>query len=512
MAANFKKEKRNVIPRWRSFRDTLALGELESPSSRPKRNPSDQYLRERLRDWSTNRTVWHAADAVTAAVAINRPDLAREPAEFLLSQTTAPAAARYLADRALNGNSENLVTSFVTPEAEREEIYDAIHSGRHRLSEDPRNAIQWVDLARHYTTLGLDIQAQRAIAVAVSLSKNNRFVLRTASRFYVHQGEADRAHSLVKNADGVRNDPWLLAAEVALASAAELPSRFAHVGRKLLQDRSLNPANVTELAGELATLELAHGKIRNAKKLFQQSLLRPNENSLAQAEWAWDQVAGHKLNVDEYKVPFNFEAQAWHFFSVGQWDEALSCSKNWLNDQPFSHRPAVLATYIASTIFEDYQSSIDIAERSLIPNPNNPILLNNLAFAYAELGQLSEAQSALDRVDNTNSAPGDRVCLLATQGLIYYRRGVREQGRAFYRKAIEIAASENLARHHAEAFVHFALEEIRSRSADIGEVVSAAESSAGNFSDSGIAVLCERLRMMQNENIGRAEERAGSTS
>jgi tetratricopeptide (TPR) repeat protein len=504
VAATFKKEKRNVIPRWRSFKDTVALGELEAPAVIPRQVPNEHYLSERLWDWSSNRTIWHAADLLATALVLRRPDVAVEAGEFLLSEPSAPPAARLLAQRLLRPNPEASIANFTEPD--QEEIHAAIHRGRQRLTDDPRNAIQWIDLARNYTTLGLGAQAERAISVAVSLSNNNRFVLRTAARFYVHRGEADRAHSLIRNAPAVRIDPWLLAAEVALAGAADIPPRFAHVGRKMLQDRSMSPANVTELAGELATLELASGKVRSAKKLFHQSLVQPNENSLAQAEWAWDQLSGHKLDVDQYRVQCNFEAQAWHFFSTGEWEQALSRSKNWLNDQPFSHRPAVLATYIASTIFEDYQTSIDIANRSLVPNPDNPILLNNLAFAYAEVGNLLQAQRALDKVDGGNAAPADRVCLLATQGLIHYRQGLREMGRTFYRRAIELAAKEKLKRHHAEAFVHFALEEIRSHSLDTGEVVSAAESTADSFSDAGIAVLLERLRILRKEAAEKTEQ------
>lgn len=463
--------------------------------------PSDGQLQRRLWEWSQNRTVWHAADLVGAAFILRQPEVARDAADFLLSSDDAPSAAKSLARRLQNQKFEGPFAEVVSAVEDFEAIYSAIHLARERLEDDPRNAIQWIDLARQYTSLGLDNRARRAVGVAISLNKNNRFILRAAARFYVHQGEVDHAHELVRTAPATPFDPWLLSAEVALAAAAEVPPRFAHIGRKLLGDASVNPLSLTELAGELGTLELSNGKVRNAKKLFRQSLANPNENSLAQAEWAWRQVTGHQLNVNEFSVPYNFEAQAWHSFERGLWENALENSQRWLVDQPFSRRPAILGSYVASSILEDYKTGIDILERSLIPNPNDPILWNNIAFAYANTGQIEKAQDALNRTNTLKPTPSDQVCLYATQGLVYFRQGLVENGVNFYKKALELAASQKLARWYATALLNLALEEIRAHWKGSEQTADMAAAAAGGFTDEGMQVLARRLTQKRHESV-----------
>ena len=139
-----KKEKRNVIPRWRSFHQTLALGELaRSPKDLP--STEDGQLEKRVWEWKRDRTIWHASDLVSCAFILQQPDLAREAAEFILTARNAPVAAVSLASTLLNRNTDAAQT-----EAGSENTVDAhqaIHRARERLREDPRNAIQWVDLA-----------------------------------------------------------------------------------------------------------------------------------------------------------------------------------------------------------------------------------------------------------------------------------------------------------------------------------------------------------------------------
>jgi tetratricopeptide (TPR) repeat protein len=498
LAGIVQKQKRNVIPRWRSFKETLGLGELVLAPKDSSSQPSDDQLLRREWEWNRNQTIWHAADLVGSAFILQRPEIAREAAEYLLSNANSPSAAKSLARHLLNQTPNDPVVEIVGATEDFKEIYASIHLARGRLHDDPRNAIQWIDLSRQYTILGLDEQADRAVRIALSLNKSNRFIVRAAARFYVHRGELDRAHDLLRNAPGVRSDPWLLSAEVALAAAADMPPHFAHLGRKVLTDKSANPRSLTELASALGTLELSDGKVRNARKLFQQSLANANENSLAQAEWAWEQVEGHQLNIKEFNVPYNFEAQAWNSYENGLWDSALASSRRWLVDQPFSSRPAMLGSYIAS-MMEDYEGGIEILTRSLIPNPDDTILLNNIAFAYANVGQLPKAQEALNRAKSGKQSLPNQVCLYATQGLVSYRLGDVSGGREFYQKALELAATNKFARLYAEAFLYLALEEIRTDSEDAKETAEIAMKTSERHHDKSIQVLRERLTKRQSE-------------
>src|SRR4051812_36598271 len=92
----------------------------------------------------------------------------------------------------------------------------AIRYLRRRLQTSYENPIALIDLARHHLALGSEKSAERAVRAAVSLAPTNRFVLRSASRFFVHKGEPDRALGLLRREGRVKSDPWLLACDIAV--------------------------------------------------------------------------------------------------------------------------------------------------------------------------------------------------------------------------------------------------------------------------------------------------------
>jgi tetratricopeptide (TPR) repeat protein len=498
MAASVKKEKRNVIPRWRSFRDTLALGELDAFQQQRPELPAQQigFAAERIQAWQSRRSVWTAADLVGAALALQEPEQARDAASFLLNAPGAPTPVKRLASKLLDGEQSPTLTEIRDNVEEMDEVSSSIHSTRSLLSAHPQNPIRWVDLARYYTILGLRSRAARAMAVAIGLNSTNRFVLRAASRFYLHYGDPDRAHFLLKNSPPVKQDPWLLAAEIAVAAASDKSPVFVREGRSCLEAGKFRASELTELTSELATLEFTNGKIRGAKKLFKSSLASPNENSLAQAGWVSEHV-GLNLNVGAFDIPLKFEAEAWNMFEVSSWEAALKNARLWLLDQPFSSRPATLASYLASSVFQDYGQCIDIVERSLLSNPNDITLLNNLAFALAMNGDAKQAQEILNKVDIESVPEIDRVVLIATQGLIHYRSERIREGRESYLRAVEIAAENGDRIHHAIAMLYLANEEVRAKTPDCTETLEVALKVAQQASEyPTLKVFINRMKAM----------------
>lgn len=120
-----------------------------------------------------------------------------------------------------------------------------------------------------------------------------------------------------------------MAAEVGVASVAGIPPHFAKVGFALVEDEGLPDFSVSELASSLATLEMQEGSLKKAKKYFRRSLLRPTENSVAQAEWVSKVLGGLEVDVQEYKVPRPFEARALDSFKKGRWEDAVRWSQQW---------------------------------------------------------------------------------------------------------------------------------------------------------------------------------------
>ena len=97
---------------------------------------------------------------------------------------------------------------------------------RGELAEYPRNPLLWSDLSRLYTSVNSKDKATRSMQVALSLARNDRFVLRGASRLFLHQGEKEKAHKLLESAETLKADPWILAAEIATASAYNKTSKY----------------------------------------------------------------------------------------------------------------------------------------------------------------------------------------------------------------------------------------------------------------------------------------------
>ena len=100
---------------------------------------------------------------------------------------------------------------------------------------------------------GESARALRAMTVAAALGPNSRFVVRCAARLFLHVHDTRKALSVIRNAAGSKRDPWLLAAEIAVASASQLPSTLARIGKLRNEDEALSLFERTELSSALAT-------------------------------------------------------------------------------------------------------------------------------------------------------------------------------------------------------------------------------------------------------------------
>lgn len=301
---------RRIVPRWRDHQTTLALGELSDSKSFSRASGSDsEALARRASEWRHTPTIWHAADLLSSAFVLGVADQFSDAVNFIRgNRNLAPRPLIELADKIANPPKEPPLRN---PEMmEEETVRRLVHRVRLRLRSEPRNAIQWVELARLYTLLGESARALKSMGIATELGGDNRFVVRSAARLFLHEHDAGRALRTIRNASGAKTDPWLLAAEIAVASAARSPSLLAKVGRRRNEDSALSEFERTELSSALATLELESGKNRQARQLFRRSLAAPNENSAAQAEWANGQIGGLELRGSLVDVPRSFEVHA----------------------------------------------------------------------------------------------------------------------------------------------------------------------------------------------------------
>ena len=284
---------RHVIPRWRSLGATVDSGELAMPRNATEtstRNPSKQLVR-RLEAFRLRPDRFTAADVIETAIVEQLPEEAVRPARILLMLGSgAPPLLREQASRLLrevHGEDEFLGKTEDDPGS----ICRSIALWRLATRSYPRDPLAWVELALGYVTVGKNEFALRAMAVALQLAPNDRHVLRSASRLFLHRRDAEQAHDLLRNNAATRADPWLMAGEIALSALAERSPRFFKTGAALVAEGGMQPLHLSELASAIGTVHLKEGN-RKARKLFDISLVDPTGNSLAQAEWVNPRLGG----------------------------------------------------------------------------------------------------------------------------------------------------------------------------------------------------------------------------
>jgi len=370
-------------------------------------------------EFRTEQSAWYAADLLAAAIARHDRAIADEVVTFLARDKTTSPAARAFADAYRRGEDAEL-----SPVA-GDEIAARLQKARASLSEYPRNAVMWSDLALYYTLVGKLYDAEPAMRTAVRLATNQRFILRCGARFFVHQNDVERAHTLLRDAEATPHDPWLLAAEIATATAADGRSRLIQHGRSMLKSGNYHRGHLSELASALGRAEMDAPTVqrRQVRRLFHLSLESPTENSIAQAAWA--HMRGTAIEgFESANAPRNFEARAWGAFTAGKFEKALDYAQKWFLDQPFSARPAELASFIATALMNKHDLAIRILMRATKPNPKAALLWNNLAFAHAMQNEVSQAKDAIQRaVESRPQSVTDQLSVSATRGMIAFREG-----------------------------------------------------------------------------------------
>jgi tetratricopeptide (TPR) repeat protein len=254
----------------------------------------------------------------------------------------------------------------------------------------------------------------------------------------------------------------LLSAEIALSQVAETRPSYYKAGLSFLSDGNHLPRQLTELAGAVATTELLDGSRRKAARFFRQSIVDPNGNALAQAEWATPAFGATLVSESSLRLADEaFEAKAFHLHRTGKFEDVPAVCNQWSSEEPFLIRPYEFGAQAANLI-EDHETALLLARRGLHIRPNAAKLLNSAAFALANLGMLDEAEALLQRV----KADADDDSLLVTEanrGLVAFRRGETELGTSLYKKAIDGFRYRQRTYLTTSARLYFAREALRAK-------------------------------------------------
>jgi tetratricopeptide (TPR) repeat protein len=478
MSSSQPEKRRHLLPRWLASKTSITTGELTPAVPGTPSPKEDVHFDLRKNEWERERSVDVAAELVGSAIVLGRESEVEAAARMLAEATSdVSVTLREMAQQALGiGPKRPPPPRPSRPgRLDRPPVYLRISRLRHHLQVNPRDAYGWLDLGRLYAILGQNERALRPVQIALAIVPEDRLVLRTSARYFVHINQSDRAHRVLAGAKATASDPWLMAAEIAVSQHAELPSRMANRGQRGLKDDKWTHRSRSELAGSLATLFLEDGAGAKARQLFRESLVDPTENAVAQAQWAVPRTAGLVVPPQLFLAPMTHEARALHDYTAGQWSDALERCWDWQEFEPTSSRPTITGSYIAGVAFEDGDAMLEFTDRGLAAEPHNQFLLNNRAVGLIYQGHLAEAERLLLGIVIDQAPMPAKATLYATTGMLLFRSGDMATGRSFYEKAITHPHVRQDRRFNALALWHLAREEARSGTAETPRAIARAE-------------------------------------
>jgi tetratricopeptide (TPR) repeat protein len=388
-----------------------------------------------------------------AALGFEDPELYRA-AQFIIESPSASSEVKKLAASRLpeaHVGAENHASST--------KATFQIRTLKKKLVSYPRNPVAHVEIARAYVLSGQIEKANQHFRIAIELAPTSRFVLRSAARFDVHRGDLER--SLKTLANIADHDPWIAAAYVSVADLSNKSLKKVKSIRALL-DKVRDPAQVSELAAALGTLELKSAGLKKARKYFQLSSVAPNENVVAQLYWL-SKNYGVAFDQELLDRGQTYEARAQSAAGTQSWPAAVESCWKWLDDEAFSIRPAYVGGFIASEMMQDFKTAQEFAHRGLLSNPKAVGLMNNLAYSLIMDANLRDGNEYLERAKQLaeHEEEQQKLVLRATEGLMSYRRGNSDEGARLYMSAILRAHELNAKSLMQLAYLHFCYEEIR---------------------------------------------------
>lgn len=454
MAIIYEIKERRVIPNWRDFKRTLQIGELGL--NHP--NNLDINIDRIVNDWSITKNIGTAAELINAAFISDKSDFSElnDAISLIKSNPKNSSSSLQSLIKSIEGKSivkeGNSPSKFILEKdvdtidefqafINNKSLFKVIHRTKNRSKNELFNPIVWVELARLYTMHGQEVKAERALLTALHLAPDNRFVLRSATRFFIHTDQFDKALFYLRKSGSIKHDPWLISAHIATSSIMDRFSPLIKDGERLILSNNFSPFELTELYSSLGTLEFNDGSFKKAKQLFDKSMIQPNDNSLAQMEWVSKEDSRFIFNPFAYESVINpFEAYALDHYENGNWKDAFYNCVKWFLDVPFSKRPILLGSYIAGSLLKDKDASILLCEVGLQANPHDPTLLNNIIYELATSDNLEGANKYINQIKeiNISSLPNEsKVTIQATLGLVALRNKEFEIGKKLYELAIE---------------------------------------------------------------------------
>lgn len=456
MSRIYEIEHRLLIPNWRDFKRTVLIGELGSNTKPKDINIDNAQIKS---DWQNGKNIGVAADLIGASFISN--DLASEelndaikfvennvndassPLISLINKIKCEQNPSIEDQKTILENNIGSINEFNSLASI--ELFNKLIASTKGLTKSYNlNSIFWVELARLYTIKNQISKAEKCFLVALNLAPNNRFVLRSAVRFFIHSHDAEKALFYLRKSQSIKSDPWLISAHIASSNLLGRHSIFIKNGINLISSKNHSSFDLTELSSSIGTLEFENGSFKKAKPFIDLSRVAPNDNSLAQLEWLSKKESKFQFqpNLSE-RVVNPFEAMAYENFQKGRFMEAFYSCINWYLDFPYSKRPLIFGSYIAS-LNGDFNASIILCTVGLRLDKSEIGFINNIIYAYCLSNNLLPAEKYLNQLNYSEVqqlSSEERIMLQATVGLYNMRNGNYEEGKALYKFSMENSRS-----------------------------------------------------------------------
>ena len=478
------KSPRRVVPRWRSSAITALLPEARAASAGKKHDLSVE-VDQKKSDFRRNGTLPVAAELMFLSMTAD-------------DEPTAKAAAKFILSSELNLKSTRLfrvATQLVMPDVivtRETDPKEFVRESRLLLGLDYRNPILLMDVAHALTSLGEPKAALKYVRSALVLAPQSRFVVRAAARYFLHTKDLERAHSVLCSFPMLSVDPWVLASEIAVSTVRGKTSTFAKKAMRRLEALTVIGPDKTELASALATIEMIEGANKKAKALFKKALVLPNENSLAQAEWASRDL---RLFIDQgvLKTPRSFEANCKYAYRQLLIDDAIKSASMWAEDEAFSSRPLDYLAYLYS-LSDQFAAAKSASDASARLNPSDNIVSRlNLVYLKIQEGQLEGLQGEIDLLARHQDARSHSTQFAANAGALAYSTGSLQQAREFYCESIKNARKKGDHNGEALASAFFARAAIRHADPKVDQILSESHAIVQKSSNPGAIYVMSRL-------------------
>lgn len=522
MASLINDLQRNMLPLWRSYQETALAKEMDYYGQVELPVRYDRF-NEYKSIWQSKQSIISAADLVNSAVAcgnrqnhevLNAVDymlqhsdecspLALDVARSIISSPNIPTNTSSIDLLSFEDQADNLINGLITQE---EETKGRIGLLRKQIHTHCNNPIAYCELARCYANLGLDEKATQYMNYAVYLAPQSRYIARCAARFYVHIRDLDRAKKILIENGRVKSDPWVMSAEIAVESLMGRSSRYIQTGRKLVLSGNVSAFSSSELCFAICNEDRGYGKRKDARIMFEKGIIDPNDNSLAQAEFFAKEDTNINLDMSIYsRIIHKNEAETRKALSLGNYQEAFIHSLKWMQDYRFEHRPYEFAFAISCDYLKKYNYAIDIVKDLIKRNPNDSVAVNNLIYALGLSNRIEEAEQELSKIDIRgfqSDSTINSIYLVATCGLIEYRKNNIESGREYYNMAIAAANKQKNKNLAAKARLNMIREEMRTSDDNIEALLNEIEEL-----NTGVKSETEQLKKDILDELRKKEEK-----